>query len=424
MVFVAFGINHKTAPLAVREAIAFSPEAITQDIKELITSKIAHEAVFLSTCNRTELYCTMDDPSLLLPWFTKKQSIDANTLSPYIYHYENEAAIRHILRVASGLDSMILGEPQILGQLKQAYQTAQSVDAVHHPLRSLFQFIFSASKRIRYKSGIGNNPISMAYAAVSRIKNSFPLLSKKRIFIIGSGETAALVAKYLHQEGAQDFMIASRTEENAEKLSLQFKAKALTITDIPTHLSDADIIISATACPLPFINKKMVEQALLKRHQAPMFFLDLAVPRDIEPDVGTLENVHLYNIDDLHTTIKKGMHERQKAALLAEQLLEDEIELYCQWHRSRRATNIICDYRSQMEALAQGELNRAIQQLNQGNCQYTVVTKLCDRLLNKLLHKPTLGLRQAASDDRHALFELAHYLFGTEEDQKKYEEVT
>ena len=422
MIFLAFGVNHKTAPLDMREKFAFTPLQLEEYLNELITTQCVKEAVLLSTCNRTELYCITEHPSRLLPWFAEKKQIPLSTLSPYVYQYQNEEAIRHVLRVASGLDSMMLGEPQILGQLKQSFQDASAQGAVHHQLRSIFQSIFSASKRIRHKSGISNNPISIAYAAVLRIKHYFPKLSAQTILLIGSGETSTLVAKYLHKEGARKFMVASRTEENALKLGEQFQAKSLTITDIATHLPHADVVISATACPLPFISKAMVEQALFIRHQAPMFFLDLAVPRDISPDIATLNHVQLFNIDDLHVTIEQGKHERQKAALLAEQLVEDELADYSKWHRSLRATHAICDYRSQMQSLAQQELQRASQKLHNGHCQFDVLSEFCDRLVNKLVHRPTLGLRQAASDERDELLDLTHYLFN--HDQEAYEEIT
>ena len=422
MSFLAFGVNHKTAPLDMREKFAFTQQQLEEYLNELISKTIVKEVVLLSTCNRTELYCITENPSLLLAWFADKQQIPVEELSPYIYQYQNEEAIRHILRVASGLDSMMLGEPQILGQLKQAFHYASEQGAVHHQLRSIFQSIFSASKRIRYKSGIGNNPISIAYAAVLRIKQYFPELLAQTILIIGTGETATLVAKYLHKEGVRNFMVASRTEESAVKLGQQFQAKSLTITDIATHLPHADVVISATACPLPFISKSMVEQALEKRHHAPMFLLDLAVPRDIEPEVATLNHVQLLNIDDLHFTIEQGKSERQKAALLAEQLVEDEIMGYSKWHRSLRATNAICDYRTQMQTLAQQELQRASQKLHNGHCQFDVLSEFCERLVNKLVHKPTLGLRQAASDERDELLDLTHYLFNHH--QEAYEEIT
>lgn len=422
MVFAAFGLNHKTAPLSLREQAALSTSEGQASIHQMIRDHVIHEGFFLSTCNRTELYCLTEDPQQLLSWFAHHHNLKIHQLSPHIYEYHHEEAMRHALRVACGLDSMMVGEPQILGQMKQAYQTAIQSASIHQ-LKTIFQTVFSACKHVRHQSGIGHNPVSVAYAAVLHIKHFFNALSDCHIFIIGSGETATLVAKYLHQEGARDFTVASRTEKNAEKLSLEFNAKSLTITDIPTHLACADIVISATACPLPFINKSMVEQALFQRNQKPLFFLDLAVPRDIEPDVANLKNVQLYNIDDLHLTIKNGIRERQKAAEQAEKLVDNAVHEFTKWHRSLRANHVISDYRSHMQVLAQQELSRATQKLNQGHCQYHVLNEFCDRLMNKLVHKPTLGLRQAASDNRDELLDLAHYLFKTSQELSKNEEI-
>jgi len=315
------------------------------------------------------------------------------------------------LRVASGLDSMMLGEPQILGQMKLAYQQACRVGTVKSNLRHVFEYMFSASKRVRTQSGIGNNPISIAFAAVQLIGKLFKDYQTLNVLIIGSGETSSLVAKYLHNQGVSRFMIASRTSANAQILAERFAGVALSIGDIPNYLSQADVVITATACPLPFINKGLVEHALNQRAHAPMFFLDLAVPRDIESNVSELEAVHLYNIDDLQAMIEKGMNERRAAAIEAEQLIDCELDNYVRLHRTLQAKGVICDYRNQMQDLAQQELQRAMQKLEAGQCQYSVLTEFSERLVKKLTHTPTVGLRQAAWDDREELLDLAKYLF-------------
>lgn len=413
MVFVACGLNHKTAPLTIREKIAF-PAAMQETLlQELVGLPTINEVVILSTCNRTEIYCDTDDPNSIVPWLALKHQLTAEAIKPYFYQYEGDKAIRHTLRVASGLDSMMLGEPQILGQMKQAYQQACRINTIQHNLRHVFPYVFSASKRIRHHSGIGNNPVSIAFAAVQLIGQLFTDYKPLQVLIIGSGETAALIAKYLHKQGVENFMVASRTLENAKRLATEFQGEALAISDIAQHLSRADVIISATACPLPFISKNLVHHALQKRHYHPMFFLDLAVPRDIEPNVGELEHVHLYNIDDLQHMIEHGMEKRRLAAITAEQLIESELDNYTRWHRSLRAKELICNYRSQMQDVAQHELQRALQKLSNGQSQYHVLNEFSTRLVNKLTHTPTVGLRQAAWDDREELLDLAHYLFNT-----------
>ncbi len=411
MVFVACGLNHKTAPLHVREKLALPVALQDTLLNSLVSLPAVNEAAILSTCNRTEIYCDTEDPESIVPWLAQEHQLSPEMLTPYLYMHHGQHGVRHTLRVASGLDSMMLGEPQILGQMKQAYQQACRAGTAKANLRHVFEYVFSASKRVRSRSGIGNNPVSIAFAAVQLIGQLFQDYNALNVLIIGSGETSSLVAKYLHQNGVQRFMIASRSHENASTLAKKFAGEALAIGDIPNYLSQADVVITATACPLPFINKGLVEHALSQRAQAPMFLLDLAVPRDIESNVGELNAVHLYNIDDLQTMIAKGMDERRTAALQAEQLIDSELDNYIRWHRSLRAKGAICDYRAQMQDLAQQELQRAMKKLATGQCQLSVLTEFSERLVKKLTHAPSVGLRRAAWDDREELLDLAHYLF-------------
>ncbi|MFY7698212.1 MAG: glutamyl-tRNA reductase [Legionella sp.] len=424
MVFVACGLNHKTAPLDMREKFAV-PEATCKDLlTQLVSHKTFQEGIVLSTCNRTEFYYVTTQINSLLPWLANKHQLPIETIKPYFYSHQGDHAIRHALRVASGLDSMMLGEPQIFGQLKQAYQLGCRLGTVKNKLQYAFQYIFSASKRIRTTSGIGNNPVSIASAGVQLITERFKDPKSLRVFLIGSGETATLVAKYLHKQGVRQFIVASRSQDNANRLMAKFGGKTIAINNIANHLHQADVIISATACPLPFINKTMVQEAKKLREQDPMFFLDLAVPRDIESDIVEIADVHLYNIDDLQHKISQGMQERQIAALHAEQLVESELDRYIKQDRSRLANGVICDYRSQMQELAQIELQRAIQKLAAGECQVNVLTEFSERLVNKLTHTPTVGLRQAARDERLELLDLAQYLLKGSVDYSNHEKIT
>lgn len=425
MVFVACGLNHKTAPIDLREKVALPSDAHHSLLSSLLDLEEVHEAAILSTCNRTEIYCDTQHSEVISEWLAYEHQLSQKELSPFLYTHEGPYGIKHTLRVASGLDSMMIGEPQILGQMKQAYQYACELGAIKGQLRPVFEYIFSASKRIRTQSGIGANPVSIAYAGVQLIGQMSKNYSSLNVFLIGSGETASLVAKYLRQQGVHHFMVASRTMESAEKLAAHFGGKALAITEIAHYLSKADIVISATACPLPFINKNMVQQALNQREQKPMFFLDLAVPRDIESSVGELDQVRLYNIDDLQKIIDKGMDERRQAALSAEQLIDTELEQYVRWHRSLKAKDVICDYRQHMKQLAQQELQRAIKKLSDGQNQLTVLNEFSERLVNKLTHNPSTGLRQIAWDGREDLLSLAQYLFNTTTlCQTHYEEIS
>ena len=394
MVYIACGLNHKTAPLHVREKVALQNGMQDALLCSLVDLPLINEAAILSTCNRTEIYCDTDDPTLIAPWLADVHQLKPDALAPYFYMHQGNNGIRHTLRVASGLDSMMLGEPQILGQIKQAYQQACRVGTIKTNLQPIFQYIFNATKRIRNQSGIGKNPVSIAYAAVQLIGQIFTDYKPLKVFIIGAGETASLVAKYLQKEGVTRFIIASRTRDNAQQLASTLDGEAVAIGDIPRYLSEADIVISATSCPLPFINKGLVEYALSQRNASPMFFLDLAVPRDIEANITELAGVHLYNIDDLQAVIG--------------------------WHRSLKAKNVIRDYRSQMQQIAQQELQRAIQKLSIGKCQYSVLTEFSERLVNKLTHTPSVGLRHAARENREELLDLAQYLL----DKSPYEKIT
>lgn len=418
MVFVACGLNHKTAPLAVREQIALSANQ-ERLLECLMEQPTIHEAIVLSTCNRTEIYCEADYPADILSFLTQALA-PTSPLAPYCYIHTGNQGIQHTLRVASGLDSMMLGEPQILGQMKQAYHIASQAGGIGSVLGQLFPYIFKASKRIRNMSGIGQNPISVAFAGVQLIMRQYTDLKPLCVFLIGSGETASLVAKYLHQQGVTKFLIANRTLESAARLSAQYSGTIVPIVDIPHQLSQADILVTATSCPLPFINKRMVEQALVERQGQGMFMLDLAVPRDIEANVADIPLVHLHNIDDLNQLTETGLRQRQIAAQKAEQLIELEIDDYLRWHRSLRANPVIRDYRAQMQAIAELELERAKQKLSAGQSQENVLQEFSQRLLNKLTHLPTIGLRHAALENHHEFLDLAHSLLS----QRSHEEIT
>ncbi|MFA6302836.1 MAG: glutamyl-tRNA reductase, partial [Legionella sp.] len=363
--------------------------------------------------NSTEIYCETKDPNILCEWLAHTHKLPYDSIAPFFYLHQDQQGIKHTLRVASGLDSMMLGEPQILGQMKQAYQQACQAGSIKGQLRPVFDYVFNASKRIRTLSGIGNNPISVAYAAAQLVGQLFQNYADLKVFLIGSGETSSLVAKYLRQQGVQQFVIAGRSIENAQKLADTIGASTRSITDIPQYLPEADVVISATACPLPFINKSLVEHALKLRNNRPIFLLDLAVPRDIEADVAELEHAHLYNIDDLNSVTERGLGERRSAALHAEQLIESEVDNFIRWHRSLQAKELICSYRDSMQNLAQQEVQRALNKLASGHNQLSVFTEFSERLVNKLTHNPSSGLRQIAWDGREDLLDLAQYLFKT-----------
>lgn len=404
--FTVCGLNYKTAPLHVREGFALPAAQHPAFLKRLHELKEINEVLLLSTCNRTEIYCDIENKDAILPWLANEFQLTQNEIEPYWYVYEGLDAVLHVLRVAVGLDSMMLGEPQIFGQLKKAYQLACQNNTVATVLHQTFQYVFNACKRIRHLSGIGNNPVSIAYAAASLIKRFFTTLNALNVLVIGSGETATLVAKYLREQGVTRFMFASRNQQNAHQLARTFDGESFDITKLPLYLSKADVVVSATACPLPFISKSLVSLSMSSRQDSPMFLLDLAVPRDIEPDVGQLEGVQLYNIDELHAMVDKGLQQRKDAATKAEHLLMEELNQYHRWQRTLRANEMICDYRNQIKEMANVELARAKQKLSNGQCQYHVLEEFSERLLNKLAHEPTIRLREAMNN-QHELADMA-----------------
>ncbi len=415
MVFLACGLNHKTAPIELREQFATSgDDNHRQMLQDLVGQTAINEAVLLSTCNRTEIYCETanTDKSDIIGWLENQQAGHHIPLEKTLYLYESHTAIKHAMRVACGLDSMMLGEPQILGQMKKAFSLAEHSGTVGQNLRPIFHHVFSASKRIRSNTALGVNPISVAFASVNLIKRVFKELSHLKVLLIGSGETSQLVAKYLQKDGIKDFFIANRTLDNALQFAKDIDGTCLSISDIPSYLQRADIIISATACPLPFITKSLVKNALDERGDAPQFYLDLSVPRDIESNVHELKNAFLYNIDDMQGLITEGMNERQDAATHAEEIIEYELDDYIRWHRSLRAKDILCEYRNQMNLLSEKELHRILNLHANGQLDATeALHELKRRLVNKLTHKPTVGLKKAASDEREDILDITTYLF-------------
>lgn len=423
MTFTIVGLNHKTAPLALREQAAFNAEQRPLFLHTLLAADEVHEALLLSTCNRTEIFCETEYPDAILNRLAQHHGLSLTHLKLHSYIYQGHESLRHAIRLACGLDSMMIGEPQILGQLKDAYQVASHMGTIQNNLKQVFEFIFKKAKSIRVRSGIGNNPVSISYAAVTLINQWRCKTNQKKILLIGTGETAALVAKYLHQQGTNQFYVASRTPAHAQMLAQKVNGSALAITDIPHHLSQVDIVISATSCPIPFINSDMVHQAMQRRVGQPMFFLDLAVPRDIEPEVGLIDNVTLYNIDDLHARTQQGLEERTTAAKLAEHLVEKALHDFTRWQRTQNAGKTITAYRSHMTTLANTELQYAISKIKNGGNPIDILQTYHHRLLNKLIHSPSEGLRETAQDGRDDLLELIHYLYSIPEALRHHEEI-
>ena len=414
MGLLALGINHRTAPIELREKIAFSPDNIGDALVEVVSATSAKEVAILSTCNRTELYCVVEQGAgdELISWLGSSRQLALGDVLDSTYEYWNEQCFKHAVRVASGLDSMVLGEPQILGQMKSAYNLAQSHNAAGRELGYLFQHVFSVAKQVRTDTDIGTNPVSVAYAATSLAQHIFSDLKDTRVLLIGAGETIELVARHLSDKGVLNMIVANRSLERANGLAESFNGKAITLEEIPHVLDEADIVVSSTASPLPLLGKGAVEEALKKRKHKPMFMVDLAVPRDIEPQVGNLADVFLYTVDDIQQVVADNQQSREKAVADAELIVESGCNVFLNQQKALSAVDTLTAYRSKINDYRDQELQRALLQLKNGALAEEVLQRFGHNLVNKVMHEPSVQLKKAAVDEREELLRWAQQLFG------------
>jgi glutamyl-tRNA reductase len=407
------GINHKTAPVEVRERVAFDPASMNLVLKDLQELECVSEVVVLSTCNRTEIYCTADDrcPERIAQWLHANHDIERADLDASLYALTDDNAVAHTMRVASGLDSLVLGEPQILGQMKSAFAVAQEAGTTGTELGRLFRQTFSIAKRVRTDTAIGQNPVSVAFAAVRMAQHIFADLKNSRALLIGAGETIELVARHLRHAGVEHMTLANRTLARAQNLAQEFHAEAVLLEDIPMVLSQADIVISSTASPLPILGKGMVEKALKKRRHKPMFMVDIAVPRDIEQEVGDLSDVYLYTVDDLRDIIEENVRSREDAAKQAEELIEAGVEHFMRELKALDAVSTLTDIRTHVEVLRDEQLEKALRQIQNGADPEKVLRTFAHTLGNKILHKPMTALRRAGSEGRIDVLDWSRELF-------------
>ena len=417
MPLIILGINHRTAPVDVRERVVFPAESLPAALRELASLPHIEAASILSTCNRTEL-CFMvescapeaEDDAAVQAWLSQYHQLPLAELKPYLYVHTDNKAVRHLLRVASGLDSMILGEPQILGQIKTAYQVAEHAGTLDIHLRRLFQHTFSVAKQVRTDTQIGASPVSVAFAAVSLARQIFGDLASHTALLIGAGETIELAARHLHEKGLGRMIVANRTVERAHVLAGEFGGYAISLSELSAHLAEADIIISSTASPLPVVGKGSMETALRQRKHRPVFIVDIAVPRDIEPEIGELGDVYLYTVDDLQEVIQENLKSRQDAAKQAEEIIDVQANHFVGWLRSLDAVSTICEYRGEAKRLREEVLAKSRQQLAQGKEPGDVLAYLAHTLTNKLIHTPSANLRQAGYEGKRELVEAARQL--------------
>ncbi|HGS4751263.1 TPA: glutamyl-tRNA reductase [Vibrio cholerae] len=404
MSLLAIGINHNTASVELREKVAFGPEKLSLALNQLSTSSHVKGGVILSTCNRTEIYCDVRSAgkNKVIEWLSQFHQVSLDELKPSLYVHEEQAAIRHLMRVACGLDSLVLGEPQILGQVKQAYAEARENHAVNPATEKLFQKAFSVAKRVRTETEIGGSAVSVAYAACTLAKHIFESLADATVLLVGAGETIELVAKHLAGHHCKRMIVANRTRERALSLAQQFGADVIALNEIPDYLAQADIVISSTASPLPIIGKGMVESALKARRHQPMLLVDIAVPRDIEPQVGKLNDAYLYSVDDLQSIVDSNIEQRKVEAIQAEAIVSEESATFMSWMRSLQAVDSIRDYRKQANEAREELLNKSLQALAAGGDPEKLLIELSNKLTNKLIHTPTRALQTAAEQGEPA----------------------
>jgi len=400
MTLIAFGINHKTAPIELREKIAFSPDAIVHALASLRQETGATESVIVSTCNRTEVYAQLDDEQTnnVATWLANFHGVQPEELQNNSYLYTEQQAANHIMRVACGLDSLMIGEPQILGQVKQAFADAKNSGVIKSDFERLFQHTFSVAKKVRSETDIGANAVSVAYASVQLAKHIFSSLEKSRVLLIGAGETIELVAKHLYEQNVKSLTVANRTLARAQAIAEPLNASVLTLAQIPQHLKDADIVISSTASQLPILGKGLVQSALKERKHKPMFFVDLAVPRDVEAEVGELNDAYLYTVDDLQHIVEKNLANRQDAAAIADEMVAQQVQQFLRWQQSQTSIDVLKGFRDQSELQRDTLVSKALKQLADGKAAEQVIIELANKLTNSLIHAPTKALKNAAGE--------------------------
>ena len=413
MPLFTIGISHHTAPIEIREKVAIPSDAIDARIRELKALPGVEEALILGTCNRTEIYCLTSTGGwqTVTDWIHRSNGVPEGELDEHIYMHEGEEAARHLVRVASGLDSLVLGETQILGQLKDAWQQARDAESIDKVLDRLFQHTFAAAKTIRTSSGISEHPVSVAYTAVVLARQIFGDLDSQTVVLVGAGEMVQLCGRYLVDHGIGKLLILNRSRQKAEELAAELDATAMTLDHLEEALPRADILISSTASPTPVITADDVKAALRKRRHRPMFMVDIAVPRDIEPAVARLRDVYLYSIDDLQQVVDENMQQRSEAAEAAQADVDEAVSGFMRWLYGMRAARTLKRIREQSHEYEKDLTSRALNRLRSGQDPEKVVEQLASTLTNKILHLPSKHLREAAEQQEYEVLKAADRIF-------------
>ncbi|MGA1370653.1 MAG: glutamyl-tRNA reductase [Pseudomonadales bacterium] len=414
MAILAYGVTYRTAPLEIRERVAFPETGIEEALRALRQEvPTLQEAALISTCNRTELYAVLEADAVaeVSTWFTRHRPITAAELSAVASLQWDDAAVRHLIRVAAGLDSQVLGEPQILGQVKTAWASARRADALGPELNLLSQVALASAKRIRTETDIGRNPVSVAFAAVTMAERLFTDFGSKRALLIGAGEIIQRVLEHLMERRIGSITIANRTLANAAQLAERCNGEAMDLAAIGGALHRFDIVITSTASMLPIVRRSDVETAVHQRRHRPMLLIDLAVPRDVEPDAGDLPDIYLYSVDDLTSVIEDSLRQRRAAAADAEALVSAGAERFMRERRAHAGQSVLRRFRGNAGELQAQELQRALRELQSGRAPEAVLEQLARSLTNKLIHAPTIAMRNAAAEGRNDELDYLKALF-------------
>ncbi len=410
MQLYTIGVNHTTAPIAIRENVAFNGDTLRHALNDL-TAQNAQEAAILSTCNRTEIYVQSDSPQPIINWLANYHKLSLDKIQPYTYTFSNQDAVKHAFRVASGLDSMVLGEPQILGQFKQSVKIAQEAGTLGTLLHKLFQRTFEVAKEVRTNTDIGGSSISMAAASVKLAQRIFGDICQQKVLLIGAGEMIELCADHFAAQKPHSITVANRTLERGHQLAEKINGHAILLNDLPERFAEFDIVITSTASQLPIVGLGMVERAIKTRRHRPVFMVDLAVPRDVEPEIAKLDDVFLYTVDDLAQVVADGMGNRQEAAISAEMIVAARVEHFMHWLKKRESVPTIKALRDQADAIRQAELEKALRLIQKGEAPEKVLEALSNALTNKFLHAPSHALNQAHGQDHSHLEAVLRQLY-------------
>ncbi len=413
---LSIGLNHTTAPVEVRERAAVAAEHLDDALSDISTRTGIEEATILSTCNRTEVYCQVPEQNIevVSDWLCDFHELRKDEVAPFLYTFPDQAAVKHAFRVAAGLDSMVIGEPQILGQMKTAFAKAHKNGNTGKVLNRLFQHTFSVAKEIRTSTSIGSHAVSVAYAAVSLSKQIFSDIAQQTVLLVGAGETIELTCRHLYAQGVRKIIVANRTVERAEGFAKEFGAEIISLHELPTRLPDADMVFSSTASTLPILGKGAFESALRQRKNKPVLVVDLAIPRDVEQEVGDLSNVYLYTVDDLQQVVSENLESRKNAAIEAEKIVEEQTLQFMHWFNNLQSIPTIRQLRDRTSSIRDNELETAKRRLKAGEDPAVVLEHFAHALSQKFMHHPTESLRQKHDE---ALLSATRELFGLD-DQK------